>query len=107
MGDLFPTAAAGMLVMAQAWGRFAAPGINQVSTTRLQLYASRGAYTLAILAVYAALAKAIAASAALADLLAGGAAPPPRAPPLLAPFAAALLVATLLPNLPPAAELNA
>ncbi len=106
MGDLFPTAVAGMLVMAQAWGRFAAPGISQVSTTRLQLYASRGAYTLTVLAVYAALAKAIAASAALAGLLAGGASLAPGAAALLAPYAAALIMTTLLPNLPGVAKID-
>jgi hypothetical protein len=97
MAELFPTVIAGILVTGFAWARFAAPGIAQVATTQMQFYWTRAAYVLAALACYAALAKAIAASASFASL-AGGSAP--------APYVAALLMTTLLPHFPGVATLD-
>jgi hypothetical protein len=106
MGELFPTAIAGILVMTTSWVRFATPKINQVSTTQAQFYWSRGAYVLAALAFYAALAKAIAASSALTSLLAGGAALAPSVAAIPAPYVAALIMTTLLPHCPGVARID-
>jgi hypothetical protein len=97
MAELFPTVIAGFLVTGFAWARFPAPGIAQVATTQMQFYGSRAAYVLAALAFYAALAKAIAATAAFAGL-AGGSAP--------SPYVAALLMTTLLPHFPGVAAID-
>jgi hypothetical protein len=106
MGEIFPTAIAGILVMTTAWVRFATPKINQVSTTQAQFYWCRGAYVLAAFAFYAVLAKAIAASSAFTGFLAGGTTLAPSVAAIPAPYVAALIMTTLLPHCPGVAKID-
>lgn len=106
MGEFFPTAIAGILVMTTAWARFATPKLNQVSTTQAQFYWSRGAYMLAALAFYAALTKTIAASSVFTSLFSGGAPLSPSVAAIPIPYIAALIMTTLVPHCPGVARID-
>jgi hypothetical protein len=92
--------AAGGLVAIYGWGRFATPKSNRASTTWLQFHATGAAYVLSCLLLYALVARLLAANPEATRFLGIDPEAAQGAANLSAPLLAALLMTTLLSNVP-------